>query len=779
VSQDPVTETASAPLAARALAWSGLAAIAAGPPAAAWLAGKTMAYRDTAALYGPTRGLVTEALREGRLPLWNPFEGTGKPLFAEGIHGVLHPLSLLAAAVDPGGVDLLVALYLVAAALGAAVLARELGLGRPQALVAGLAFGLSGFVVSMAGNLVFLAGAASMPWQVAALAAAGRGARLGVPLAALATAVTAFSGDAQVAAVSALLGAALAAERGGWRGAGRAAGGTVLGVLLAAVQIVPTLAAVGLSARSGGLQDLEGRVFAFSPWRLPELAVPGLFVRFDAIDSPSVYRWLGGPADAAYDLPFAASVHVGVPVLALAASAPLRDRRVRVLAAAAAASLWLALGHFAGARQALGGIPIWGLFRYAEKLVAPLGLALALLAAFGARGAAGAGPDRRRVAVAALACVAVALGVLGVASALPAPPEPARAMLVGNVLAGLPLTALGAAAIVAATWLPPARGLRGAGACAAVAVALVAALPSARLLLPREPCRTWPGALAAEPPGPRLIVPYLSTIVPHASFGERAPSGGEVMIHDECGRARLGMPAEAVRDRVGTFWSYGGLGSRRLSLLVSTLPDGGAASSRWFSVTHVSVIEPSDDREAALGRLATAGGTLVAEDPEYPLALFAVPHLPWARFAPAVKVVGGPEAAAGAFAAVVASGADVAVVESGAPVPAGRGTVRSVSRRPERVDVEVDALEEGLLVVNDAWWPGWTARVDGRAAPVLATNVISRGVVVPQGRHVVTMEYAPPELAAGAALSLLGVAACAALAAVEARRGARRSRRLV
>jgi hypothetical protein len=91
-----------------------------------------LAYRDTAILYAPIRTLVSRSLREGHLPLWNPYEATGKPLFAEGLHGVLHPLSLLAALLDPGGVDLLIALYLVAAALGAFVLARELGLERPR-----------------------------------------------------------------------------------------------------------------------------------------------------------------------------------------------------------------------------------------------------------------------------------------------------------------------------------------------------------------------------------------------------------------------------------------------------------------------------------------------------------------------------------------------------------------------------------------------------------------------------------------------------------------------
>jgi hypothetical protein len=726
-----------------------------------------MGSRDTAALYGPLRPLVTDALRAGRLPLWNAWEGMGKPLLADGIHGVLHPFSLVAALLDPGGIDLLVALYLVAAALGAYALARVLGLAPPHAFLAGAAFGLSGFVVSMAANLVFLAGAASMPWQVAALAALGREerSRLSVPLAALATAATLLSGDAQVAAVSALLGGALAAERAGWRGTGRAALATLLGALLAAVQLLPTLAAIPESARASGLGEIEARQWALSPWRLPELLLPGLFLRLGEIDSPLVIRWLGGPGDAAYDLPFSLSVFVGAPVLALATCAPLGRRTIRLLAVAAGILLWLALGHFAGARQALGWVPVWGIFRYAEKLVAPLSLLLALLAAHGAEGPEGTGPRPRRLAMALLGLSAVGVAAFAISKGVEGPP-PGRAAdaLRSNVAAGLPHALFASAALGATLLLRREGPWRPLALAGAVLASLFAALPASRVLLPREPCRTWPGLLAAEPPGPRLIVPYLSTTIPHASFAERGATALDVMAADDCGRARLGMPSYPVRDRIGTFWSYGGLGSRRLTLLVKSLPDGGARTGRHFSVTHAAFGPPTAPDEEGIRTLASARGRLVATDPEFPIELWEVPHAPWARFAPEVEVVPGPEAAAARFVAGLAANRDATVVESDAPVPAGRGEVRLRLRAPERVELEVEAAEEGLVVVNDAWWPGWRARVDGRDAPLLPTNVVSRGVVVPAGRHAVAMDYAPPGLAAGIVLSLLGLAATAALA---------------
>ena len=73
-------------------------ALAAAAPFLPWLfEGRTLAARDTGRLYAPLRGLVVDALRSFRLPLWNPYEGGGKPLLAEGIHGVLHPVSIAAA----------------------------------------------------------------------------------------------------------------------------------------------------------------------------------------------------------------------------------------------------------------------------------------------------------------------------------------------------------------------------------------------------------------------------------------------------------------------------------------------------------------------------------------------------------------------------------------------------------------------------------------------------------------------------------------------------------
>ena len=75
---------------------------------------------------------------------------------------------------------------------------------------------------------------------------------------------------------------------------------------------------------------------------------------------------------------------VGAPLLALAFLGARSSRGARLLAIAAAVFLWLALGVHLGSDQLLRHVPVWGSFRYAEKLTGPLVLCLAILAGLGA-----------------------------------------------------------------------------------------------------------------------------------------------------------------------------------------------------------------------------------------------------------------------------------------------------------------------------------------------------------------------------------------------------------
>src|SRR5262249_28929304 len=82
---------------------------------------------------------------------------------------------------------------------------------------------------------------------------------------------------------------------------------------------------------------------------------------------------------------------------------------------------------------------------------------------------------------------------------------------------------------------------------------------------------------------------------------------------------------------------------------------------------------------------------------------------------------------------------------------------------PEDVRIAVESRAPGVLVVVQSWDPGWSARVDGRDAPLSVADGAFQGVAVPAGAHEVRLRYAPRGLVAGA---LLSAAALALLAGV-------------
>ena len=78
-----------------------------------------------------------------------------------------------------------------------------------------------------------------------------------------------------------------------------------------------------------------------------------------------------------------------------------------------------------------------------------------------------------------------------------------------------------------------------------------------------------------------------------------------------------------------------------------------------------------------------------------------------------------------------------------------------VSYAPERVSVEARTDCPGYLVLTDAHYPGWVALVDGTPQEILRTNYYFRGVLLPQGEHVVEFLYQPTSLKMGLTLSAL------------------------
>ena len=217
---------------------------------------------DLAGFHVPLAGVVVEALRSGRFPLWEPYTYAGYPFHADLQAQLFYPPAWLGFAFGVVRDDAilywlewLIALHLVLAGIGAYLLLRRLECGRGAALFGATAFQLGCFFVSQPQHLGAVSAAAWMPFAwlgVVQLADGFTPKRFAVL--AIALAMTFLAGFASVTLISygttAYLAAVLAIRRRNWRLPVTilAAFGVAAG--LSAVQLMPTLELSSQSAAS-------------------------------------------------------------------------------------------------------------------------------------------------------------------------------------------------------------------------------------------------------------------------------------------------------------------------------------------------------------------------------------------------------------------------------------------------------------------------------------------------------------------------------------------------
>ncbi|MGZ4777724.1 MAG: hypothetical protein ACXV5L_00895 [Thermoanaerobaculia bacterium] len=125
---------------------------------------------------------------------------------------------------------------------------------------------------------------------------------------------------------------------------------------------------------------------------------------------------------------------------------------------------------------------------------------------------------------------------------------------------------------------------------------------------------------------------------------------------------------------------------------------------------------------------------------------------PRAEFASRVIVVADPRTAERVLAADRTLPLRAVVLESATAtrIPAvASGSVALRYPRDSAVSLDVQSATGGLVVLHDTWSRGWRATLDGGDTEVLPVDILSRGVVVPAGRHRIEMRYVPPGFTAG------------------------------
>ena len=59
------------------------------------------------------------------------------------------------------------------------------------------------------------------------------------------------------------------------------------------------------------------------------------------------------------------------------------------------------------------------------------------------------------------------------------------------------------------------------------------------------------------------------------------------------------------------------------------------------------------------------------------------------------------------------------------------------------VTVEVETAVAGMLLLSDAYYPGWQATLNGEVVTIERVNGVMRGVFVPPGKHEVQFRFRP------------------------------------
>jgi uncharacterized membrane protein YfhO len=96
-----------------------------------------------------------------------------------------------------------------------------------------------------------------------------------------------------------------------------------------------------------------------------------------------------------------------------------------------------------------------------------------------------------------------------------------------------------------------------------------------------------------------------------------------------------------------------------------------------------------------------------------------------------------------------------------------------VSYTGQRAVIQATATARSLVVLTDDFYPGWSATVDGRPAPVRRVDYLLRGVALTPGTHTVVFSYQPASWTVGwiiSALTALGLLAAAGTAVMARRR---------
>jgi hypothetical protein len=665
---------------------------------------------DFRSYYLPNAEYAGERLAAGELPLWNPHQGLGSPFLATLQVGILYPPNWLHALLPgPTAFVVLAFLHLALAGFAAGLLASAFGAGIAGSAVAGLVYASSFQLMSNVYSPPLLYTAAWAPLLIFAvdrIVAAASPSR--VALLALAVAMMLLAGwpytFAMTSLGAALYGGALLVatavreRRLPWCAIAALLLGVLAGAMLAAPQLLPTRELLARSCRAMG-SVIEGQaIFVSKPHD------PAFFWRV------LLHRGYNGGVPGA--------VALLLSLLAVSLPGPGRAR-IAVLLGVGLASLLASFPNDVPVYGWLRKLPLLGDFRF---------------------------PFRYRFLTSLALSVAAGVGMAHLAQGLGRWPRLARGACAAVLLLCL-----------ATATIPVLRSLRPFPRAVPTAKTLAQELRESGVAVEEGDLGRVYWAERANKRGVDLGVYVLYDMEP-LTLARTA----EVITFFETGRPRtlLSLPHE--------------LDSRSLP--------GDSVAAPFYG--HLGI--PADGSRAAILDLLSARWIATPSPPDWLAERYRRASPPDAELAVfenanalprAYRVPGAlraPPRLRAALRGMVGEDFDPRrhVLLEDPPRPllraarAGRADPAAIveieSYEEERVVLRTRGRRAGVVVLTDAYDPGWKATLDAHPVSLLRANVAFRGVAVPPGEHVIEMRYRPATLRWGA---LLALAAAAGLSA--------------
>ncbi len=727
---------------------------------------------DAADGYYPAHVAAARALAHGVLPTWERGSWCGWPLANDPYYGVFYPLGAiiwLGGAVR--GLGLTAVLHSALALVGMLWLLRRRKLELGPALVGAIGFGLSTFMVVRLRHIIFPQLMAWLPLMLVAVedwletrrgrALALLGAAIGMSLLCGALPLAFYV----VLGVSAYtLPRWLATtQRRGIAFAGLAAA-AIAGGLLGAAQWVPTAAHVSLSPRQLGVDYAFASSYAWpSPQYVSTLLMPDIFGGEDR------NRWYG-----VFNHWEMAGYYAGAWTVLLAPFGLMRARKrpeLWALLGIALLGILLAFGD-KGPVHALffKYLPLYGTLRCPTRALVLDLLALPILAAEGMAWLLERdSPRARQILFAAGALLVVAGAVTFMLLTRSRTVHPPNEQVTRDAIAHLSwVVAAGALAIASLS----VDKLRFAAPFLLAAVSLLDLFTINRGYLQPKPADFAAGTERFAAVDWLLDQHPKDRFIPAAHGPFRLHNLGMTYNIEGAG----GYDSVTVWRVVNFLWTL----NHGTPYPHPKLRDDVAAGTiKRFDTPLVDLlnvrwaITTSPPAPHWIERFAPTNIHAKYEpiwDPQ--LRVYENPHvLPRAFIVHKAQVIADDEAQAKALTTLDPK---TTVILDSTPDPApsdGEFTPATIAvAERHRLVIEAELQTPGVLVLSEAWYPGWSAAVDGAPVPLLRADYAFRAVALPAGKHTLEMRFKSTPVRLGLALAAAGVLAILTLLLFRGRR---------